>query len=153
MASTATTPEEYLETLPEDRKQAVISLRNIIRKNLPKGFQETMAYGMISYVVPKSLYPAGYHSDPKQPLPFISLGNTKGHIALHHLGLYAGGNVLDWFTSEWKKASSRKLDMGKGCVRFSKPTEIPLELVGQLVSKLTPDQWIKIYESQIRKKS
>ncbi len=116
MQSQANTPEEYIASLPEDRRKAVSEMRRAIKKNLPKGFKEVMAYGAIGYVVPLSMYPAGYR-DPKTPLGFICIASTKGHIALHHMGLYAAG-LLEWFQAEWPKHSDKKLDMGKACVRF-----------------------------------
>lgn len=142
------TPEEYIASLPEDRQKIVSEMRRAIKKNLPKGFKEVMAYGMIGYVVPLSLYPAGYHCNPEQPLGFICIASTKGHIALHHMGLYAGG-LLEWFQAEWPKHSDKKLDMGKACVRFKKPGDVPLELIGKLAAKMTPQQWIAQYEKAL----
>ncbi|HKZ36872.1 MAG TPA: DUF1801 domain-containing protein, partial [Chryseolinea sp.] len=118
-------------------------------KNLPKGFKEVMSYGMLGYVVPHTLYPNGYHCDPKQPLPFISLASQKSHIALYHMGLYAGKN-LDWFTKEWSKTTDKKLDMGKSCIRFKKPEDVPMELIGELASKITPKEWIVMYEKNLK---
>jgi hypothetical protein len=141
------TPEEYIASLPEDRKKIVSEMRKAIKKNLPKGFKEVMAYGMIGYVVPLSMYPAGYH-DPKTPLGFICIASTKGHIALHHMGLYAAG-LLEWFQKEWPKHSGKKLDMGKACVRFKKPEDVPVELIGELAAKMTPQQWIDVYEKAL----
>jgi uncharacterized protein YdhG (YjbR/CyaY superfamily) len=151
MQSKAATVEEYLETLPEERKAAVTELRKQIKKNLPKGFKETMGYGMAGYVVPHSKYPAGYHCDPKQPLPFLGFASQKNFIALYHMGLYADQKLLKWFTDEYPKHSSRKLDMGKSCIRFKKPEEIPFKLIGELVSKMTPDDWIQLYEKALKK--
>ena len=150
MQSKATTPEDYLESLPEDRKKIVSDIRKVLLKNLPKGFREGMGYGMIGYVVPHSLYPAGYHCDPKLPLPFISLASQKNHIALYHMGLY-GGEHLEWFQKEWKKATDKKLDMGKSCIRFKKAEDVPLKLIGELASKITPQEWIAVYEKNLKK--
>jgi len=149
MQSKATTPEEYIDSLPEDRRKIISQIRKVILKNIPKGFTETMNYGMLGYVVPHTLYPAGYHCDPKQPLPFINLASQKNHIALYHMGLY-GGAYLDWFQKEWKKVSGKKLDMGKSCIRFKKPDDVPLELIGELASKITPKEWISIYEKNLK---
>ena len=146
MTSTATTPEAYIESLPEDRKKAMNELRKVILKNLPKGFEETMQYGMISYVVPHKLYPAGYHTNPNDALPFISLASQKNHIALYHMAVYAGP-LHDWFVTEWKKLTDKKLDMGKACIRFKKPDDVPIKLIGKLSTKMTPAQWIKAYET------
>lgn len=145
MQSKAKTVNEYIESLPDDRKQIISDLRKVILKNLPKGFEETMQYGMISYVVPHKTYPAGYHANPKDALPFISLASQKNHIALYHMTIYEGA-LHDWFLSAWKKATEKKLDMGKACIRFKKPEEIPLKLIGELSGKVTPKQWIDIYE-------
>ena len=152
MRSAANTPEEYFETLPEDRKEAMTKLRKVIKKNLPKGFSEEMNYGMLGYVVPHSLYPNGYHCDPKQPLPFLGLASQKNFIAFYHMGMYADPKLLNWFTSEYPKHVSSKLDMGKSCVRFKKPEHIPYDLIGELVSKISVKDWITMYESNFRKK-
>ena len=145
MQSKASTVEEYLLTLPDDRAEIIAALRKTIKKNLPKGFEETMQYGMISYVVPHSLYKPGYHVKPSDALPFISLASQKNHIAVYHMAVYEG--VLhDWFIKEWAKASDKKLDMGKSCIRFKKSEDVPVKLFGALASKLTPKQWISMYE-------
>lgn len=149
MQSEAKTVGEYLLTLPDERAEIIFALRNEIKKNLPKGFEETMQYGMISYVVPHKLYPAGYHCKPSDALPFMSIASQKNHIAVYHMAVYQG--VLhDWFVKEWGKASDKKLDMGKSCIRFKKPGDVPIGLIGQLASKLTPKQWIEIYERTVK---
>lgn len=150
MQSKALTPKEYIESLPEERKQPVTELRKVIVKNLPKGFSEVMSYGMLGYVVPHSLYPAGYHCDAKQPLPFMCLASQKNHIALYHMGIYADNNLLNWFTREYSKQSKARLDMGKSCIRFKKPDQIPYYLVGELAGKMTPAEWIKRYEDNFK---
>ncbi|HEX8561522.1 MAG TPA: DUF1801 domain-containing protein [Flavobacterium sp.] len=151
MTSVATTPEEYIASLPEDRRDAMQKLRNIIIENLPEGFDETIAYGMIGYVVPHSVYPAGYHCDPKLRLPFINIASQKNFIALYHMGMYADKPLFDWFTEQYPLHSKAKLDMGKSCVRFKKLDAIPYDLIGELASKLSPQQWIGIYESQLKR--
>lgn len=151
MQSTANTPEEYINSIPEDRKQIMAELRNVIRKNLPEGFEEVMSYGMISYVVPHSLYENGYHCNPKQPLPFMSIASQKNFVALYHMGIYADKDLLKWFVDEYEKRSKIKLDMGKSCIRFKKPDAIPMDLLGELASKMTTKEWIAIYESAIKK--
>lgn len=150
MQTKATTPEEYINQLPDDRRVAVSALRTAVRDNLPDGFTEGMCYGMIGYVVPHSLYPPGYHCDPSKPLMFISLASQKNHISLYHMGLYTG-SLLDWFQAEWPKHSKKKLDMGKACIRFKKPEDIPLRLIGELSSKMTPRQWIETYEKALKR--
>lgn len=151
MQSTAKTPEAYLAELPDDRKQVMTELRNVILESLPPGFAEVMNCGMIGYVVPHALYPAGYHCDPSQPLPFLNLASQKNYVALYHLGLYADQDLLNWFTQAYGRHSKGRLDMGKSCIRFKKPDQIPLELIGQLVAKITPEEWITAYQSRVRK--
>jgi hypothetical protein len=151
MQSTAQLPSEYIESLPEDRKEAILKIRDAILKNLPKGFEEVMNYGMLGYVVPHSIYPKGYHCDSKLPLPFMGLASQKNNISFYHMGIYADKKLLDWFISEYPKHVKSKLDMGKSCIRFKKMNEIPYALIGELVGKLTPEKWIEIYESSFRK--
>jgi hypothetical protein len=140
------TVQEYLQNLPEERINAIESLRNIIKKNLPKGFEECISYGMIGYSVPHSLYPKGYHCDPKIALPFLSIASQKNFIAVYHMGIYADTNLLQWFTHEYPNHSKAKLDMGKSCIRFKKMDQIPFDLIGALAAKMTPQQWIELYE-------
>lgn len=147
----ANTPEEYIEQLPEERKAAVSQLRKVILDNLPKGFEEVMTYGMIGYVVPHSIYPRGYHVDPRQPLPFISIASQKNTISVYHMGIYADQSLLNWFNSEYQKQAKVKLDMGKSCIRFKKPEHIPYALFGELAAKMTPAHWIEIYEKELKR--
>ncbi|RMD98939.1 MAG: DUF1801 domain-containing protein [Calditrichaeota bacterium] len=151
MQSNAKTVEEYLRELPEARQKAISRLREVILANLPEGFEETMSYGMIGYVVPHRLYPAGYHCAPEQPLPFANLASQKNYIALYHMGLYAVPELLDWFTKEYPKHSSRKLDMGKSCIRFKKVEDIPYELIGELMRKMSVEDWIAVYEKNLKR--
>lgn len=151
MTSSATSPEQYINEAPEDRREALQKLRTTILENLPKGFQEGMGYGMIGYSVPHEIYPAGYHCDPKTPLPFMSFASQKNSINLYHMGIYADKQLYDWFVAEFPKYSKKKLDMGKSCMRFKKVEDIPFELLGELSKKMTPEQWISLYESAFRK--
>lgn len=151
MQSKATTPEAYIDEMPEERKKAFTKLRNIIKKNLPKGFKEEMNYGMIGYVVPHSKYPAGYHCNPKQALPFMNIASQKNFIAVYHMGLYGDQKLHKWFTEAHAKSSGKKPDMGKACMRYKKPDDIPFELIGELASKITPDEWIAMYEKAIKR--
>ena len=153
MQSSAKTPKEYIDSLPEDRKQAINELQKVIKKNLPKGFEETMQYGMLTYVVPHKLYPAGYHCDPKLPLPFVNLASQKNFIALYHMGIYANPKLLEWFTQEHAKRVKGKLDMGKSCIRYKKPDQIPYDLIAELMQKVSVNQWIEGYENAFRKKA
>ena len=152
MAETISSPQAYLDNLPEDRKKPMQALRKAVKSNLPKGYEEVMQYGMISYVVPHSIYPAGYHTKPKDPLPFISIGSQKNNLVMHHLGLYGDPALLDWFVTEYPKRSKYKLDMGKGCVRFKQLDAIPLDLVADLCKKLPVKDYIERYERIIHKK-
>ena len=144
--------QEYLENLPEERKEPIEKLRKIISENLPNGFEEQLSYGMIGYVVPKSIYPKGYHCTPELPLPFLSIASQKNSINLYHMGIYADEKLLLWFQEEFPKHSKKKLDMGKSCMRFKKPEDIPYELIGELARKMTPKDWIEKYENAFVKK-
>lgn len=151
MQSKAITVEQYLAELPADKQKPVSELHKIIKKNLPRGFKEGIGYGMIGYSVPHSMYPAGYHCDPKQPLPFLSLASQKNFIAVYHMGVYADPKLLKWFTEEYAKAGVGKLDMGKSCIRFKNPDKIPFKLIGELASKVKPAEWIATYEKNIKR--
>ena len=151
MQSIAKKPLEYIESLPEDRKEAILKIRSAIFQNLPKGFEEVMNYGMLGYVVPHSIYPNGYHCDPKLPLPFLSIASQKNFISVYHMGIYSDKNLLDWFVSEYAKFSKTKLDIGKSCIRFKKIDQLPYELIGALSSKISAKDWIKIYKKSFTK--
>ncbi len=151
MQSSAKNVDEYLQSLPAERISIMKELRDKIGGNLPTGFEETMQYGMISYVVPHTIYPAGYHCKPSDAVPFISIASQKNHISIYHMAMYAG-ELLEWFEAEWPKYSSKKLDMGKSCIRFKKPEDIPLDLFGALATKITPAAWIEIYEMNFKHK-
>ena len=142
----ANSPEDYIDQIPEDRKATIKKLREIINKNLPKGFQETMSYGMIGYVVPHTIYPKGYHCTPELPLPFMNIASQKNFIAVYHMGVYAKKELLEWLVAEYPKHCKRKLDMGKSCMRFKKLDDIPYALIGELASKMTVKEWINTYE-------
>jgi len=151
MTSNAITPEEYIEQLPEDRKAAVSKIRNILKTNLPEGFLECISYKMLGYVVPHSIYPKGYHCNPKLPLPFINLASQKNFIALYHFGIYADSNLYNWFVEEYPKHCKRKLDMGKNCIRFKCLEDILYGLIEELAVKMTPENWIHLYEENLKK--
>lgn len=147
----ADSPDDYINQLPEDRKKPIIKLRKVIKDYLPKGFEEGMSYGMIGFYVPHSIYPNGYHCDPKLPLPFLSIASQKNSINFYHMGIYAKPEVYDWFVAEFPKHSKRKLDMGKSCIRFKYVDEIPYELLAELCKKMTPQEWISVYEKTFKK--
>lgn len=143
--SRAATVAEYLAELPDDRRQAIAAVREVILKNLPQGYQEVMSYGMIGYVVPHALYPPGYHCKPSLPLPFASLASQKNHMAVYLMSIYGHKPTESWFVKEYK-ASGKKLDMGKSCVRFKKLDDLPLELIGKAIARVPVEKWIAIYE-------
>ena len=148
----ASSPEDYIKQLPEDRQVVITKLRETINKNLPMGFEETMSYGMIGYVVPHSKYPDGYHCTPELPLPFLNIASQKNFVAVYSSSIYAKKELLEWFTKEFPNHSKRRLDMGKSCIRFKNMDDIPFKLIGELAAKMTVDEWIAIYESNIKKK-
>jgi uncharacterized protein YdhG (YjbR/CyaY superfamily) len=145
----ADSPDEYISLLPDERKPVIIKLREVINSNIPEGFEETMNYGMIGWVIPHSTYPNGYHADPKQPLPFINISSQKNHVAVYHSGVYSDENLFNWFTSEYKNLVPGKLDMGKSCIRYKKMEVIPYELIGELSGKMSSKKWIELYEDNL----
>ncbi len=147
----AKSPDDYISQLPEERKAPMTKLRQIINKNLPKGFEEGMNYNMIGFYVPHSVYPDGYHCDTSQPLPFMNIASQKNFVAVYHMGMYAKKEILDWFTAEYPKHCKYKLDMGKSCVRFKKIEDIPYELIGELTAKMNAQEWIDFYEDNVKK--
>lgn len=144
--------EEILKNLPEDRIGPFNKLHETIVKNLPKGFEAAISYGGLGYVIPHAIYPDGYHCKPSEPLPFAGLASQKGSINFYHMGIYSDPKLLDWFVSEYPKHSKQKLDMGKSCIRFKKLEEIPYDLIGELMKKMTAQQWIEKYEAAYKPK-
>jgi len=144
--------KEYLERLPEERRETIERLREIILSNLPEGFEETISYGMISYVVPHSIYPKGYHVNPEEPLPFISLASQKNHIAVYHSGVYMIPEMEEWFRDEYARRVDTKLDMGKSCIRFRNPKKIPYDLLEELMKKVSVEEYIDLYERSLSRK-
>jgi len=143
--------ETYLAAIPESRKPSFLRLLKIVKEFLPQGFEICFNYGMIGFIIPLSRYPEGYHVKANTLLPFINLANQKNFIALYHMGLYANKELMNWFLNEFPSHSKRKLDMGKSCIRFKKPEEIPFALIKELVQKMTCEDWIACYESQINR--
>jgi len=153
MTIIASSPEDYIEKIDDlDKKSAITRLRSVIKQSIPQGFQEGIQYNMVGYFVPHELYPAGYHCDPKIPLPFMSIAAQKNFVAIYHMGIYSDLALLEWFVAEHAKRSTAKLDMGKSCIRYKKAEAIPYDLIGELASKVTPQDWIRTYESLYRKK-
>lgn len=142
---------EYIEQVEEKWRADFAKLVDVVESNLPAGFERTKQYDMISYVVPLSTYPKGYHVTPNTPLPFISLAAQKRHLALYHMGIYADEALLSWFQEEYAKRVPKKLNMGKSCIRFTNAKNIPYDLIGELVSKMTPAEWIAKYEGALNK--
>lgn len=151
MQITASSVEDYISKIPEERQAGFRQLFDCINDNLPSGFVSNNSYGMIGWAVPLETYPDGYHCTPGAPLPFISLASQKNFIALYHMGIYAQPDLLDWFVSEFPKYSKRKLDMGKSCIRFKKIDDIPFDLLAELAKKMSPEDWINIYESKYKR--
>jgi hypothetical protein len=151
MKANGNTVTEILKNIPENRKEIFQKLHNVILKNLPKGFEPAMSYGMLGYVVPHSIYPAGYHCKPTEPLPFAAIASQKNSINFYHMGIYSKPELLNWFLEEYPKHTKQKLDMGKSCIRFKKIDDIPYKLIGELMKKITVKEWIKIYEASIKK--
>ena len=149
MQSKASTVPEYLASLPDDRRNALESLRKVFAANMDPLFEEGMQYGMIGYYLPHRVYPAGYHCDPKQPLPFAGLASQKNHLSLYLMCLYSEGTDLKWFSEEWAK-SGHKLDMGRCCVRFRRIEQVPLVVVAALLRRVTANAYVEHYEANIR---
>jgi uncharacterized protein YdhG (YjbR/CyaY superfamily) len=144
--------EDYISKVPEERKEWVLKLRNVIMDNLPNNFEERIGYGMPAYVVPHEVYPDGYHCDPKLPLPFMNFASQKNFVAFYHMGIYADEELKTWFVDAYTEKYKRKLDMGKSCMRFKKEEHTPFELIGQLVAKISAENWIETYEKNYKKK-
>lgn len=138
--------QEYMEQVDEKWRDSFARLVDTVERHIPQGFEQMMQYGGIGFVVPLSTYPQGYHVTPDTPLPFIGLAAQKRHLALYHMGIYADPELLTWFQEQYAKEMPTKLNMGKSCIRFTNPNKIPYELIGELVSKMTPEEWIRLYE-------
>ncbi len=144
-------PEKYIESLPEERREYFAKLREVIKNNLPEGFEEVMQYEMISYVVPKSIFPAGYHCNPEDPLAFISIGSQKNHIAIYHMAMHMMPELKAWFEAEYPKYVKTKLDAGKSCIRFKNPKVIPFDLIAELCKKVSVDEYLAAYKTLLKK--
>lgn len=145
------TIEQIIAELPDDRKQPVKKIRELLHENLPEGFEETISYRMIAFVVPHSVYPQGYYVNPNEPLPFISIASQKNHIALYHMGLYTDDDLLEWYQKKYAAIVGKKPDMGKSCLRFKKTNDIPYDLLKELFQKITPQDWVKTYEQKVKR--
>jgi len=143
--------QAYLDAVVEDRREGFRKLFETIRTHLPEGFEETISYKMIGWVIPKSTYPAGYHCDPKLPLPFLMLAAQKNFVSVYHMGIYSDNELMNWFTSEYATRVPTKLDIGKSCIRFKKMDSIPFDLMGELMTKMSPQDWIERYEKMLKR--
>lgn len=151
MKASGKTVTEILTSVPQDRVEPFNKLHDVIVKNLPKGFEPGISYGGLGYVVPHTIYPAGYHCKPSEPLPFAGIASQKNSINFYHMGIYSDKKLNDWFVAEYPKHTSQKLDMGKSCIRFKKFDDIPYKLIGELMKKMSVKKWINIYESNLKK--
>jgi len=151
MANKPNSTKEYIDQIPDERKEAFLKLRTTVLENLKGEFQEGLSYGMIGYTIPHSVFPDGYHCNPKLPLPFINIANQKNFIALYHMGLYADKKLQNWFTGEYSKHAQYKIDMGKSCIRFKKVDDIPYPLIAELLARMDTSSWIELYTSSVRK--
>ena len=152
MKAIGKTVNEILTSLPEDRVAPFNRLHDVIVENLPEGFEAAISYGGLGYVVPHTLYPAGYHCKPSEPLPFAGIASQKNSINFYHMGIYSDTELLKWFVTEYPRHSKQKLDMGKSCVRFKKLDEIPYKLIGELMKKMSVEEWIEKYEAELKPK-
>ena len=151
MKTNAKTVNEILTNLPQDRLEPFNKLHEVIVNNLPDGFEAAISYGGLGYVVPHTIYPAGYHCKPSEPLPFAGIASQKNSINFYHMGIYFDPELLEWFVTEYPKHTKQKLDMGKSCIRFKKLDEIPYKLIGDLMKKISVKEWINIYETNLKK--
>ncbi|WP_113636147.1 DUF1801 domain-containing protein [Nubsella zeaxanthinifaciens] len=151
MKATGNTVEEILANVPQDRSEAFNKLHQTIVQNLPEGFEAGISYGGLGYVVPHHIYPVGYHCKPIEPLPFAGLASQKNSINFYHMGIYMDQSLMDWFVAAYPKHSKQKLDMGKSCIRFKKTEDIPYQLIGELMQKMSLKQWVELYESKLKK--
>ena len=152
MKANGTTVMDILSNIPSDKAEHFNQLHDIIVKNLPIGFEAGISYGGLGYVIPHTLYPAGYHCKPIEPLPFAGISSQKNSINFYHMGMYSDPLLYEWFVTEYPKHSKQKLDMGKSCVRFKKLDDIPFKLIGELMRKMSAQEWINLYESKLKKK-
>lgn len=148
MATSVTTVREYLDALPDARRRVIAQVRDAVLANLAPGFEEGIQYGMLAYCVPHSVYPKGYHANPKLPLPYVSLASQKNHMALYLMCLYPGSELLRWFETEWKK-TGKKLDLGKSCLRFKTLDDLALDVVVALLQRVTVEACVANYEATL----
>ncbi|MBK9734339.1 MAG: DUF1801 domain-containing protein [Saprospiraceae bacterium] len=153
MKAEGKTVDEILNNLPEDRVKPFNTLHDVIVKNLPEGFEAAISYGGLGYVIPHTMYPAGYHCKPSEPLPFAGIASQKHSINFYHMGMYSDPKLMKWFVTEYPRHTKQKLDMGKSCVRFNKLDDIPYQLIGELMQKMSAKEWIEMYDNMLGPKS
>lgn len=151
MKATGNSVEEILANVPADRLEPFKKLHEVIVENLPAGFKPGISYGGLGYIIPHSVYPAGYHCKPTEPLPFAGIASQKNTINFYHMGIYSDPSLYEWFVTEYPKHSNQKLDIGKSCIRFKKFDQIPYKLIGELMTKISAEAWINMYETQMKK--
>lgn len=157
MQSSAATPQAYLAALPDERRAILTAVRDVILANLDPQYAELMQYGMLSYVIPHSIYPVGYHCDAKQPVPFAAIASQKNHISLYLMGLYVGcagtdeTNDATWFREAWTASGKKQLDMGKACVRVKKIDDVPLDVVGEAIRRMPTQRYLALYKATLAK--
>jgi hypothetical protein len=156
MPSAVKSVAEYLASLPADRRAAISAVRDVVRKNLDSGYEEGIQYGMIGYYIPHRVFPAGYHCDPKQPIPFAALASQKNHMAVYLMGSYCGrpegpnGETADtlWLRDAWSR-TGKKLDMGKACIRFTKLDSLPLDVIGEAIRRIPAKTYLARYQEAL----
>ncbi|MCB9878180.1 MAG: DUF1801 domain-containing protein [Planctomycetes bacterium] len=146
MHSKAATVAQYLAELPHDRREALEAMREVILANVDGDIEEGMAYGMITYSVPHRVFPAGYHCDPRQALPYAMLASQKNHMAIYMMGLYIDVDDGRWFEKAWK-AAGKRLDIGKSCVRFKRLDDVPLEVLAEALRRMPSRRYVAAYEA------
>jgi hypothetical protein len=152
MQSKATSVQQYLESLPADRRTAIEAVRKVILANLDKDYEEGMTYGMIGYYVPHRIYPAGYHCDPKQPLPYVNLASQKNHMAVYMMSIYMDKDLSKWFVDEWAK-TGKKLEAGKSCIRFKKLEDLALDVIGKAIKRTPAKKHVAYMEAAVATRS
>jgi len=149
MSNKATTVAEYLSGLTEDRRKAIEAVRQVILKNLDKDYEEGIQYGMIGYYVPHRVYPAGYHCDPKQPLPFAGLASQKNYMSLYLMCVYGDTDHSKRFREAWER-TGKKLDMGKSCVRFKKIEDLALDVIAEAIKAVPAKKYVAYCEAALQ---
>ncbi|KHD46671.1 DUF1801 domain-containing protein [Streptococcus hongkongensis] len=142
--------EEYLEALPDDRREVINKLRQVIKEHLPDRYDEKLQYQMISYVVPRDLFPEGYHCHPEDDLAFITIGSQKNHIAIYHNGIYMFEHIREWFVMQYPLYMKTKPDIGKSCIRFKNMKTIPYDLIGKLCQQVSQEAFLKANQATVK---